>query len=314
MVAAQLGVWVLLLGLMLGIGSLLSRVERGSTVEEVDAGVPTWLAARRTDALDAVSGVAAELGNTTVVLVLAVLASAVAALVWRGWRPVAVIAVVLVGEVAIFPTTSAVIDRERAPVLHLDDKLPPTSSFLSGHTAAICLYGAVAALVLAATHRRRHYAVVGGAALLVLVVALARPHRGAHYPTDVLGSRSRPALGPAGRLARLAELPGPRAAHPLDAHRLTRRRDFSADTPRFRSGSSRGPQLVHPARARSSVAVWGHTSRAGRSMRRAGPGHDHLHRPVRRCRVLGVLLTVGGTALTAPAAAAPPQKTAVIVH
>jgi undecaprenyl-diphosphatase len=189
-VAAQLlGAWVLLLGLMLGIGSLLSRVERGSTVEQVDAGVPTWLAARRTDALDAVSGVAAELGNTTVVIVLAVLASAVGALVWRGWRPVVVIAVALVGEVAIFLTTSAVIDRQRPPVPHLDDQLPPTSSFPSGHTAAaICLYGAVAALVLAATHRRRQYVVVGGAALLVLVVALARLYRGAHYPTDVLGS------------------------------------------------------------------------------------------------------------------------------
>ena len=190
MIAAQLLCgWLLLLGLMLGVGSLLSRVERGSTVERVDAGVPTWLAAQRTAALDAVSGVAAELGNTVVVLVVAVLASAVAGLVWRGWRPVAVIAVALAGEVTIFLTTAAVIDRERPAVPHLDEQLPPTSSFPSGHTAAaICLYGAVAALVLAATHRRRRYAVIGGAALLVLVVALARLYRGAHYPTDVVGS------------------------------------------------------------------------------------------------------------------------------
>jgi membrane-associated phospholipid phosphatase len=189
-VAAQLLCgWLLLLGLMLGVGSLLSRVERESTFERVDAGVPTWLAGQRTAALDAVSGVAAELGNTVVVLVLAVLASAVAAIIWRGWRPVALIAVALVGEVAIFLTTAAVIDRERPAVPHLDEQLPPTSSFPSGHTAAaICLYGTVAALVLAARHRRRRYAVVGGAALLVLVVALSRLYRGAHYPTDVVGS------------------------------------------------------------------------------------------------------------------------------
>ena len=49
-------------------------------------------------------------------------------------------------------------------------------------------------------------------------------------------------------------------------------------------------------------------------MRRAGPVMTIP--TVRRASaaVLGVLLAVGGTALTAPAAAAPPAKTAVIVQ
>jgi undecaprenyl-diphosphatase len=187
--ATLLAGWLILLGLMLMLGALLSRVERGSAFERADAGVPHWLAARRTDVVDTVSTGAAELGNTAVVLVLAVLASAVAAFVWRCWRPVLVIAVALAGEVAIFLTTSAVIDRPRPPVAHLDAELPPTSSFPSGHTAAaICLYGAVAALVLASTPGRRRRLVVGCAVALVVVVALARLYRGAHYPTDVLGS------------------------------------------------------------------------------------------------------------------------------
>jgi undecaprenyl-diphosphatase len=178
-----------LLALMLGLGALLSRVERGSTFERVDAGVPRWLAARRTGALDTLSAVAAELGNTAVVLVVAVLAGGLAVVVLRTWRPLVVIAVALAGEVSIFLTTAAVIDRPRPPVGHLDTELPPTSSFPSGHTAAaICLYGALAAIVLTTTRGRWRWSFVGLAVTLVVLVALARLYRGAHYPTDVLGS------------------------------------------------------------------------------------------------------------------------------
>jgi subtilisin family serine protease len=49
-------------------------------------------------------------------------------------------------------------------------------------------------------------------------------------------------------------------------------------------------------------------------MRRAGPVMTSSTARCAGAAVLGVLLTVGGTALTAPAAAAPPQKTAVIVQ
>ncbi len=178
-----------LLALMLGLGALLSRVEPGSTFERVDAGVPRWLAGRRTGALDAVSAVAAELGNTAEVLDVALLAGALAVVLMRTWRPLVVIAVALAGEVTIFLTTAAVIDRPRPPVAHLDAELPPTSSCPSGHTAAaICLYGALAAVVLVATRGRRRRSIVGLAVALVVLVALARLYRGAHYPTDVLGS------------------------------------------------------------------------------------------------------------------------------
>jgi undecaprenyl-diphosphatase len=81
------------------------------------------------------------------------------------------------------------IDRPRPPVPHLDAELPPTSSFPSGHTAAaICLYGVIAAMVLARSRRRRRGPVLAAAIGLVVVIAAARLYRGAHYPTDVIGS------------------------------------------------------------------------------------------------------------------------------
>jgi membrane-associated phospholipid phosphatase len=188
-VAWLVSVLVALLALMLGVGALLSRVERGSTFERVDAGIPRWFAAQRAGVLDGLSAVAAELGNTAVVLAVAVLAGVLALVVLRSWRPMVIIAVALAGEVTIFLTTAAVVDRPRPPVAHLDAELPPTSSFPSGHTAAaICLYGALAAVAVIATRGRRRRSLVGLAVVLVVLVALARLYRGAHYPTDVLGS------------------------------------------------------------------------------------------------------------------------------
>jgi undecaprenyl-diphosphatase len=74
-------------------------------------------------------------------------------------------------------------------VAHLDAELPPTSSFPSGHTAAsICLYGTIAALVLALSRGWWRWLVLTLAVLVIVAVALARLYRGAHFPTDVLGS------------------------------------------------------------------------------------------------------------------------------
>ena len=99
------------------------------------------------------------------------------------------IATVLVGEVLIFLASAAVVGRPRPPVPHLDGVLPPTSSFPSGHTAAaVCLYGALAALVLRGTRAWWRWVVLALAVALVVGVAFARLYRGAHHPTDVLTS------------------------------------------------------------------------------------------------------------------------------
>jgi hypothetical protein len=82
------------------------------------------------------------------------------------------------------------VGRPRPPVPHLDAALPPTSSFPSGHTAAaICLYGGVASIVLRVVRAWWRWLVLGVAVVVIVAVAAARLYRGAHYPSDVLGSR-----------------------------------------------------------------------------------------------------------------------------
>ena len=180
---------VALLGVTLAAGWLLTRAEQGNAFEQRDATLVRWFADNRTEVLDDLSGPAAELGNTWVVVGVAVVAAVLVGVVVRSWWPAVVLAVVLCGELAIFLTTTALIDRPRPPVPHLDAALPPTSSFPSGHTAAaICLYGALAAFVLVLTRGRWRRLAVVLAVLVVLLVAAARLYRGAHYPTDLVGS------------------------------------------------------------------------------------------------------------------------------
>jgi undecaprenyl-diphosphatase len=180
---------VVLLGVAVGMGLLVSRVEPGTEVADIDSGTDEWLADHRVPALDTASGTLAELGNTPVVIGVGLVAAATALLVARHWRPAAFLVAALVGELAIFLTATALIDRPRPPVAHLDAQLPPTSSFPSGHTAAaICLYGGIAALVLTATRAWWRWLVLAAAVVVVALVAGARLYRGAHFPTDVLGS------------------------------------------------------------------------------------------------------------------------------
>lgn len=188
--AVRLGLTLLLLlAVALTAGWALTRTQGAAPLRRAELELVRGLAESRSEPLDELSGPVAGLGDTLLVFVVAVLAALVFALLQRRWRPVAVLAVALVGEVAIFLTTAAVIDRRRPPVSHLDAQLPPTSSFPSGHTAAaVCLYGGIAVLVLAAIRAWWRWLVVVLAMTIVVAVALARVYRGAHYPTDVLAS------------------------------------------------------------------------------------------------------------------------------
>lgn len=180
---------VLLLGTVVGVGMLLTRTAAGDGLAAADVAAVRWFAEHRTPVLDAVSVPASELGNTGVVITLGVVAAVLGLAVLRRPRPLVLLAVVLVGELALFIAAAGIVNRPRPPVDHLDAELPATASFPSGHTgAALCLYGAVAVLVFGATRAWWRWLVLAAAVSAIVLVALARIYRGAHHPSDVLGS------------------------------------------------------------------------------------------------------------------------------
>ena len=109
-------------------------------------------------------------------------------LILRRWREAVLLVLAVAGEAAIFVCITAVVDRERPDVMHLDEA-PPTSSFPSGHTgAAVALYGGLAVIAwLAAAPAVVRVLSTVIAVLLPLAVGLSRMYRGMHHLTDVLG-------------------------------------------------------------------------------------------------------------------------------
>ncbi len=187
--ARLLVVAVLLVGVLLALGQLVTRVLPGTPLGAADIDAVRFLAENRTPALDALSDPVDEAGNTLVIVVLGLASAVLAVALLRRLRAAVLLAAAVVGETLMFMLTASITGRPRPDVPHLDEELPPTSSFPSGHTAAsVALYGGIAVLVLGATRAWWRWLVVATAVVLVVAVAWARLYRGAHHPSDVLGS------------------------------------------------------------------------------------------------------------------------------
>ncbi len=184
--AGVLVAWVLILGLIVGIGELITKDGNGNVLG--DTTIPHWFAARRTPGWTHWSLIFTTLGATTAILVVGVVTCVVFLAVTRRWRPVIFLAVVMFGELGAFLAAAAVVKRPRPTVTHLDQHLP-TSAYPSGHVAATtCLYVAIAILVIGHARGWWRFLFLIPAIAMPVLVAVSRMYRGEHHPTDVLAS------------------------------------------------------------------------------------------------------------------------------
>ncbi len=186
--AGILVAWVLIVGVLTGIGKLIMITHNGNGDLLGDRTIPRWFAAHRTSSLNHLSLIVSNLGATQDILIVAVAACVVFLAVTRRWRPVIFIAVVMFGELGTFLSVEEIVKRPRPDVAHLDTGLP-TSAFPSGHMAATtCLYVAIAILVIGHARGWWRYLFLIPAIVMPVAVATARMYRGEHHPTDILAS------------------------------------------------------------------------------------------------------------------------------
>ena len=129
----------LLWAIFAGIGRLL-----GKDATPLDQSVTNSITSNRTDTWDGITHWVSLCSATLTVVVITVVAFVVLRLTLRRWREAVLLVLAVAGEAAIFVCITAVVDRQRPDVMHLDEA-PPTSSFPSGHVgAAVALYGGLA--------------------------------------------------------------------------------------------------------------------------------------------------------------------------
>ncbi|MFY1691415.1 phosphatase PAP2 family protein [Plantactinospora sp. WMMB782] len=187
-VAEVLTGWVLVFGALYGFGMLVSYRLGGTFVETLDREVPAWFAAHRTETLNHLSYLASKAGDTHAILLVSLVFCPLVLAWWRRWRPVLFLALTMFGELTLFLATARAVDRPRPPVEHLDGQLP-TASFPSGHIAAtMCLWVAIALLVMPRTDRWWRWLTVLAAVVMPLLVATSRMYRGMHHPSDFAGA------------------------------------------------------------------------------------------------------------------------------
>ena len=181
-------IWVLIVGVLAGIGKLIMITHNGNGNLLGDHAVPHWFAAQRTPSLNGWSLTASNLGATQDILIVSAVTCVAFLAVTRRWRPVVFVAVVMFGELIAFLGIAFIVKRPRPDVPHLDSNLP-TSAFPSGHMAATtCLYACIAILVIGHARGWWRYLFLIPALVMPILIAVARMYRGEHHPTDILAS------------------------------------------------------------------------------------------------------------------------------
>lgn len=178
---------VLLVLALAAVGWSIVHLATPSALTRWEDDVSRWFVTQRTPTLDTMTHIGSYLAETVTCIALLLVAIVVLRL-WLGrWRESWTVFAAIVGELLVFVAVTALVDRPRPDVPHLD-AAPPTSSFPSGHVgAAVALYGCIAVIVLRELHRRVvAVAVVTVCCVVPFIVAVSRLYRGMHHVTDVV--------------------------------------------------------------------------------------------------------------------------------
>jgi len=181
------GAGVLVLGGMLVLGLLLTKVLIDGPVGRLDDAIERGLASHRTATFNTLTSAGTALADTTTVTIaLGVLVVFLALLTRRIAPPLFLVLAVGV-ESAIYFVASTLIPRDRPHVPRLGPA-DPHASYPSGHVAAaLCLYGGVAVLAWRCTRNRSLQVALTVVAVFVpVIVAFCRMYRGFHHLTDIL--------------------------------------------------------------------------------------------------------------------------------
>lgn len=178
--------YVVLTGLWVGMGLLLTGPLGSSALIDFDQDVATWFVDQRTPTLDTWANFGAMLADTLVKVIATAVIAVIMFALWRSLREPLVVALALVLEASVFITTTWIVGRNRPDVERLEES-PVGSSFPSGHVAAAAAYAAVAIVIFERTRNVwiRSVTVVVVVALPV-IVGIARMYQGMHFFTDVV--------------------------------------------------------------------------------------------------------------------------------
>jgi membrane-associated phospholipid phosphatase len=178
----------LLLALALSlVGWAIVHLATPSAMTAWEDSVNQWFFLHRTPRLDALSHLGSYLAETLTCIALLIVMVLVLR-VWLGrWRESGALFAAIVGELLVFLIVTALVNRPRPDVPHLD-AAPPTSSFPSGHTAAaVAFYGCLAVIMVRQLRPGWFAATITTVLCLVpIIVGVSRIYRGMHHPTDVL--------------------------------------------------------------------------------------------------------------------------------
>jgi diacylglycerol kinase family enzyme/membrane-associated phospholipid phosphatase len=164
--------WMAVAGMFVAVGALVAR-----RPPPFDTALSHWLASHRTGEWTAASDVVSQAGSARwIVAVALVVAPLIIARIQR-WRPGIFLAAVLAGQLGLFVTVAAAVGRPRPWFV---------SGFPSGRSmAAVCLYGAIAVILVPRIRRWARWTVLTAAVLVPVVVALSEMYRGEHPLLEV---------------------------------------------------------------------------------------------------------------------------------